>query len=109
VKSDGRYDIIGFRFCSTIFEASCPLEATTNIGVVTRAVDAEGQKSKYYEIIKIIIEYNFTGNKNVKTVLFDCDSFDSNHGTRENEFGMVEVKHAHRLSGCNPFVLAHQV
>jgi hypothetical protein len=28
---------------------------------------------------------------------------------RENEFGMVEVKHAHRLRGCDPFVLAHQV
>jgi hypothetical protein len=27
----------------------------------------------------------------------------------ENEFGMVEVKHAHRLRGCDPFVLAHQV
>jgi hypothetical protein len=22
---------------------------------------------------------------------------------------MVEVKHAHRLHGCNPFILAHQV
>jgi hypothetical protein len=26
-----------------------------------------------------------------------------------NEIGMVEVKHAHRLYGCDPFVLAHQV
>jgi hypothetical protein len=42
-------------------------------------------------------------------VFFDCDWFDPNHGTRENEFGMVEVKHAHRLRGCDPFVLAHQV
>jgi hypothetical protein len=30
--------------------------------------------------------------------------FDPNHGTRENEFGMVEVKHTHRLRGCDPFV-----
>jgi hypothetical protein len=42
-------------------------------------------------------------------VFFDCDWFDPSHGTRENEFGMVEVKHAHRLCGCDPFVLAHQV
>jgi hypothetical protein len=32
-----------------------------------------------------------------------------NQGTRENEFGMVEVKHAHQRHGCDPFVLAHQV
>jgi hypothetical protein len=42
-------------------------------------------------------------------VFFDCDWFDPNHGTPENEFGMVEVKHAHQLCGCDPFVLAHQV
>jgi hypothetical protein len=42
-------------------------------------------------------------------VLFDCDWFDPNHGTQENKFVMVEVKHAHRLCGCDPFVLAHQV
>jgi hypothetical protein len=108
-KSCGRYDINGFRFCPTVFEASRPLAATTNTGVVMRAVDAEGHESKYYRIIKNIIEYNFAGNKNLKTVLFDCDWFDPNHGTRENEFGMVEVKHAHRLRGCDPFVLAHRV
>jgi hypothetical protein len=42
-------------------------------------------------------------------VFFDCDWIDSYHGTRENNFGMVEVKHARRLRGCDPFVLAHQV
>jgi hypothetical protein len=42
-------------------------------------------------------------------MFFDCDWFDPNHGTRENGFGMVEVKHGHRLHGCDPFVLAHQV
>jgi hypothetical protein len=60
-------------------------------------------------IIKNIIEYNFIENKNLKTVFFDCDSFDPNHGTRENKFGMVEVKHVHRLRGCDPFVRTHQV
>jgi DeoR/GlpR family transcriptional regulator of sugar metabolism len=108
-KSYGRYDVNGFCFRSTIFEASCPLAATTNIRVVTRAVDVEGHESKYYEIIKNIIEYNFVRNKNLKTLFFDCYWFDPNHGTRENEFGMVEVKHAYQLRSCDSFVLAHQV
>jgi hypothetical protein len=42
-------------------------------------------------------------------VFFDCDWFDPNNGTRENEFGMVEVKHAYRQRGCDTFVVAHQV
>jgi hypothetical protein len=109
VKSYGRYDINGFYFRSTIFEASHPLAATTNIGVVTRAVDADSHESKYYGVIKNIIKYRFTGNKNMKTVFFDCDWFDPYHGTRENNFGMVEVKHGRQLRDCDPFVLAHQV
>jgi hypothetical protein len=59
-----------------------------------RVIDVEGHKSKYYRIIKNIIEYNFVENKNLKTVFFDRDWFDPNHGTRENEFGIVELKHA---------------
>jgi hypothetical protein len=108
-KCYGWYDINGFCFRSPIFEASHPLVTTTNTRVVTRAIDVEGHESKYYEIIKNIIEYNFAGNKNLKTMFFDFDWFDPNHGTRENEFGMVEVKHAHQLRGCDPFVLAHKV
>jgi hypothetical protein len=109
VNSYGRYDVNKFRFRSIIFEASRPLAATTNTLVLTRVVDVEGHESKYYGIIKSIIDYNFTGNKKLKTVFFDCDWFDLNQGTRENEFGMVEAKHVHQLRGCDPFVLAHQV
>jgi hypothetical protein len=72
-KSYGRYDINGFHFYSTIFEASRPLAATTNTGVVMRAVDADGHESKYYGVIKNIIEYSFAGNKNMKIVFFDSD------------------------------------
>jgi hypothetical protein len=102
-KSYSRYDINRFCFRSTIFEASHPLAATTNIGFVTRVVDTDGHESKYYGVIKNIIEYSFAGNKNLKIV------FDPYHGTRENNFGMVEVKHARRPCGCDPFVLSHQV
>jgi hypothetical protein len=108
-KSYSRYDVNGFRFRSTIFEASCPLGATTNIGVVTRVIDADDHESKYYGVIKNIIEYSFAGNNNMKIVFFNCDWFDPYHGTRKNNFGMVEVKHARRQCGCDPFVLAHQV
>jgi hypothetical protein len=40
-----------------------------------------------------ILEFSFVGNKELKVVFFDCDSFDNNNGTRQNKFGMVEVKH----------------
>jgi hypothetical protein len=65
-KSSDRYDVNEFRFHSTIFEASRPLAATTNTGVITRVIDAQGQILKYYGIIKNIIKYNFIGNKNLK-------------------------------------------
>jgi hypothetical protein len=75
-KSYGQYDVNRFRLDSTIFEASHPLAATTNTGVVTRAIDADDHESKYYGVIKNIIEYSFAGNKNLKIVFFDCDWFD---------------------------------
>jgi hypothetical protein len=81
---------------------------TTNSGVVTGVVNEEGHETEYYRIIKNIIEYNFVGNKKLKIVL-DCDWFDRNHGTRENKFGMVEVKHMDRLSGCDLSIHAHQL
>jgi hypothetical protein len=99
-KSYGQYDVNVFHFRSIIFKASRPLAATTNTGVVTRAIIALGHETKYYGITKNIIEYNFAGNKNLKIVFFDCDWFDPNHGTQENQFGMVEVKHADRLQDC---------
>jgi hypothetical protein len=108
-KSYDRYDVNGFCFRSTIFEASRPVAATTNTRVVMRIIDEEGHETKYYRIIKNIIEYNFAGNKKLKIVFFDCDWFDPNCGTRENKFGMVEIKHVDRLSGCDLFILTHQV
>jgi hypothetical protein len=62
VRSYGRYDVIGFRFYSTAFEALHPLAATTNSGVVTRAIDAEGHETNYYMIINKILEFSFVGN-----------------------------------------------
>jgi hypothetical protein len=105
VRSYGRYDINDFLFHSTTFEALRPLTASTNFGVITRAIDAEGHKTNYYGIINNILEFSFAENKELK----DCDWFDNNNGTRQNQFGMVEVKHNERLRGYDTFVLAHQV
>jgi hypothetical protein len=93
VKSYGRYDVNGFQFRSTKFEALRPLAATTNSGVVMRAIDAEGRETNYYGIINKILEFSFAGNKELKVVFFDCDWFDNNNKTRQNQFSMVEVEH----------------
>jgi hypothetical protein len=66
---------------------------TTNSGVVTIAIDAKGHETNYYGILNKILEFSFAGNKELKIVFFDCDWFDSNNGTRQNLFDMVEVKH----------------
>jgi hypothetical protein len=73
VRSYGRYDVSGFRFCSTAFEALCPLAATTNSGVVMRAIDAKGRETNYYGIINKIFEFSFAENTELKIVFFDCD------------------------------------
>jgi hypothetical protein len=109
VRSYGRYDLNGFWFRSTAFEALHPLAATTNSGVVMRANAAEERETNYYWIINKILEFSFAGNKELKVVFFDCDWFDSNNETRQNQFGMVEVKHNEWLWGYDTFVLAHRV
>jgi hypothetical protein len=79
VRSYGRYNVNGLQFCSTGFQALHPLVATTNSGVVTRAIYDEGCETNYYEIINTILEFNFVGNKKLKVVFFDYDWFDNNN------------------------------
>jgi hypothetical protein len=76
---------------------------------VTRAIDVEGRKTNYYGIINKILEFSFAGNKELKIVFFNCDWFDSNNGTWQNQFSMVEVRYNERLRGYDTFVLTHQV
>jgi hypothetical protein len=73
VRSYGCCDVNDFLFCSTAFEALHPLVATTNNGVVMRAIDAEGRKTNYYKIIIKILEFSFVGNKEFNVIFFDCD------------------------------------
>jgi hypothetical protein len=76
---------------------------------VTRAIDAQGRERSYYGITKNILNFKVAGDKKLKVVFFDCEWFDNNTGTRENRYGMVEVKHKQQLQGYDNFILAHQV
>jgi hypothetical protein len=89
-------------------EASRPLVATTNSGVVAKGKDASGLAADYYGIIKKILEYTFDCAKELKVVFVECDWFDQVNGTRVDDFGMVEVKHESRYSGNN-LLFVHQV
>jgi hypothetical protein len=105
-----RYDINGYRFRTAKLEASRPLAATTNSGVVASSYSDDGQLEDYYGIVQDITEYTFGGHKPLRLVTFDCIWFDPHVGTRVDEFGMVEVKHASRYKGneYNNIILAHQ-
>jgi hypothetical protein len=102
-----RYDINGYRFRTAKLEASHPLVATCNNGVVTSGKDASGVAADYYGVLQKIIEYMFGGTKELKVVFFQCDWFDPIHGTRVDDFDMVEVKHESRYTSIN-LLLAHQ-
>jgi hypothetical protein len=107
IRHYGRYDVNGFCFRSIRFEDAHPLAATTNFVVVTRVVDDEGKVTNYYGVINDILEYKFFRDKQLKVVFFDSDWFTPNT-MRENQYGMVEVKHNDRLQGHNTIILAHQ-
>jgi hypothetical protein len=102
-----RYDINGYHFWTVKLEASCPLAASCNNGVVTSGEDANGVAADYYGVLQKIIEYTFGVTKELKGVFFQCVWFDPIHGTRVDDFGMVEVKHESRYT-CINLLLAHQ-
>jgi hypothetical protein len=111
-RSYGCYDINGFRFHSTKFEAKNPHAATTNSGVVTTTSASDGSITKYFRVIQNIVELKFEGSKDLRVVLFYCGWFNSKLFSRvkhNKKLGLVEVNQKLRLSGYNPFVLAHQV
>jgi hypothetical protein len=103
----GRYDINGYHFRTMKLEASHPLAAITNSGVVANGEDASRLAADNYGILKKILEYTFGGAKELKVVFFECDWFDPVKSTRVDDFGMVEVKHKSCYSGNN-ILFAHQ-
>jgi hypothetical protein len=63
-----RYDINRYHFRTAKLEVSCPLGAIKNSGVV-----ANGQMlaADYYGVLQKIIEYMFSGTKELKVVFFN--------------------------------------
>jgi len=78
---------------------------------VATSHNASGGYDDYYGVLQDITEYTFGGRKPLKIVTFECIWFDPIAGTRVDEFGIVEVKHASRYRGneYNNIVFAHQV
>jgi hypothetical protein len=66
-----RYDINGYCFQTAKLEASRPLAATTNNGLVTSGKDAIDHITNYYDILQNIIEYTFDGAKGLKVTFFN--------------------------------------
>jgi hypothetical protein len=54
-------------------EASHPLAATRNSGLVGNGDDASRLAVNYYGVLQKIIEYTFGGSKELGVVLFECD------------------------------------
>lgn len=111
VNSYGCYDVNGYRFRSIEHERTKSGLATTNSGVCVSCVDDDNNEMEYYGVIKDIIKIKWEGSLQLELVLFDCDWFDPTpSGTRRTEkLGLVEIKHAARLSIFEPFVMVSQV
>jgi hypothetical protein len=58
-----RYDINGHRFWTAKLEASHPLAATSNSGVVTSAEDASGVSADYYGVLQKLLNINLGAPK----------------------------------------------
>ena len=111
VTSYGCYDVNGYRFRSKEHERTKLGLATINSGVCVSCVDDDNNEMEYYGVIKDIIKIKWEGSLQLEMVLLDCDWFDPTpNGTRRTEkLGLVEIKHAARLSVFEPFVMASQV
>jgi hypothetical protein len=68
-----RYDINGYHFWTAKLEASHPLVAITNSELLTSGEDVTDHVVDYYNILQNIIEYTFSGAKELKVVFFQCD------------------------------------
>ena len=111
VATYGCYDVNGYRFRSKEYERTKPGLATINSGICVTCVDDGNNEMEYYGVIKDIFKIKWEGSLRLEMVLFDCDWFDPTpSGTKRTEnLGLVEVKHAARLSVFEPFVMASQV
>lgn len=77
-----------------------------NYGVTVKGVEGKD----YYGVLQEVIELEYVGaTRKYKTVLFKCDWFDPDQGTRiYKKYHLVEVNHESRYPHYDPFVLAYQ-
>jgi hypothetical protein len=114
VRSYGRYDVNGFQFPSIAFESLRPLAATTNSGVVTRAIN-DGHKTNYYarnsyheEFIDFpphsyshfLPRFYSRASPRTSARAFPQFSYGPNH--RSYGFGPRENHFENRCFGCSP-------
>jgi hypothetical protein len=95
-------------FWTVKLEASRPLAATTNSGVIANGEDASRLVADYYGVLQKILEYTFGGTKELKVEFFEYDWFDLVNDSKVADFCMVEVKHESHYSDNN-LLFAHQM
>jgi hypothetical protein len=105
VRSYSVYDVNGYRFCTTSYEASRPNRKTTNTGVFTPGLDGV----EYYGRIEEIYELSFHGSKPLNPIIFKCHWFDPEitRWTYSN-LGLVEIQQDSVLPGDNVYIVAQQ-
>ena len=105
VRSYSGYDVNGYRFCTSSYEASRPNRKTTNSGVFTPGLD----EVEYYGRIEEIYELSFHGSKPLNPVIFKCHWFDPKVTRRTySNLGLVEIRQDSVLPGDDVYIVAQQ-
>jgi hypothetical protein len=104
-RSYSVYDVNGYHFCTTSYEASRPNRKTTNTRVFTPGLDGV----EYYGIIEEIYELSFHGFKPLNSVIFKCHWFDPEVTRRTySNIGIVEIRQDSILPGDDVYIVAQQ-
>ena len=105
VTSYKGYYVNGYKFQTLDFGGN---KKTMNSGVCVRGSCYNDYDRDFYGLLTDIIELNYYGAGN-NIVLFKCDWFDIERGTKVHpQYGLVDVNHKSRLGTNEPFILAQQ-
>jgi hypothetical protein len=105
VKKYSRYDVNGYRFCTTNYDKSRPNRKTTCSRVFTLGLD----NVDYFGRIEEIYELIFYGSKPLTPFIFKCHWFDPQvmRQTHSN-LGIVEIRQDSTLPGDDVYIMAQQ-
>lgn len=97
------YYVNGYNFHTYTYGKN---KSTMNYGVCVKSLNGVG----YYGILQEVFELVYGGEtRSYKTILFKCDWFDLENGTRVHpDYKLVEVNHTTKLRKYDPFILAFQ-